>query len=170
MMQGSLQDQLLDIYGMWHTPWWQTTTFYCVVGMFGVLCVGLILVRACMYWRAKKKIVTPWDTALMRLEQARRECMTAQQSKMFYEYVIMVLKQYLHARFGFDIMGKTDQEVLDYLANNGASTELVESLRNIMLGSALVRFANQQAVQQHMEHDFALAVTVVKNTVPVQKK
>lgn len=169
-MQPSLQDQLLDIYGMWHVPWWQTTAFYsflACVAFAGVIgSIWLLIGR----FKRNKKSITPWDLALKQLEKIHQQGMSPEHSKFFYESIITILREYVHNRFGLETYGKTDQELLEYLATQNLSDSLVEAISSIVQGSILVRFAQEQVVQQQMEQDFIKAVSLVKHSIPHIKK
>ena len=165
-MQNNLSDQLYDIYGMSYTPWWQTTTFY-VMGASSIclLVFGLIYYLLRARW-AQKKVLTPFQQAMLNLEELRRTTMQPGQAKLFYDTLMKILKDYLHARFGYDTQGKTDHELIDYLKTMPIADQVAQELQSIVNGGLYVRFANQQAIITQMEHDYATAVAIVKKTQP----
>ena len=165
-----MQD-LYDIYGTWHIPFWQTTTFYVVVSLL----VGLVVLWIAWYfinnYRAKKQQRTPWERALHSLEQLRsQKVVSVQHGKQFYLALTTIIKQYLHDRFNFDVLGKTDRELLMYLEHIHVAPDLVEDIRAIAQGGLLVKFANVQAVQEQVDKDFERAVLLIKKTIPKKSK
>ncbi len=165
-------DQLYDIYGMVHVPFWQTTAFYVVVGILAGLVVGVIGWRLIRYWRLRARpALPPWEQALIALNKlCDKEVMTSDRSKEFYDRLTMILKQYLHDRYAYDVMGKTDQELLVYLESVSFDAALTEIIRNLLQGSVMIKFANAQGAREQMERDIASSIIVIKKTVPLVHK
>jgi hypothetical protein len=164
-----MQQELYGIYPMWHVPFWQTTTFYVLMA----LSIGGALLIALIVWikhvRARKQQLMIWDKSLQELHDLRNQYGIAQ-AKEFYAVLSLILKKYLHGRFGYDVYSKTDQELLQYLATTSFPRELIEQLHSIIEGSVLVKFANAQAIQEQMQHDFNTSISIITKTIPPRTK
>jgi hypothetical protein len=163
---------LYDNYGLWHVPFWQTDTFYMIVKMSGCL-VGLVaiilLYKAYKNYQKRKK-APAWVIALQELNQLEKEHkVNVGHGKEFYGTVTTLLKRYLHQRFGYDLIGKTDDEVLHYLAKSHSDLLLVEDVKTIFMGSVVIKFANADAAQDQIDHDYRLAALIVNQTIPKEK-
>ena len=163
---------LYENYGIWHTPFWQTTTFYiiCYV-LIAILIIALFLFFLKKY-RARKaqKSIPSWDVALQELEQLKKSNMvTVAQGKQFYLAITAIIKRYFEKRFGYDVLGKTDKEVITYLKNKKVASELLQNLEAILGGSVVIKFANAQAAQDKINEDFDRSIMIIKCTISEEK-
>jgi fucose 4-O-acetylase-like acetyltransferase len=165
------ENELYGMYEMWHEPFWQTTYFLIAVGITAFSCV---LVAGWFYYkkrRSKQMVQSCWQVALIRLQDLQKtDRITPDHCKEFYFVLTHILKNYLHERYNFDLVGKTDEEVITYLATTDFPPELLTMLESIFNGCVIVKFANMQAIQATIERDFAAADTLVKRTIPVTEK
>ena len=160
-------------YGMWHVPFWQTKTFCIVVKVtacFIALVIVIVLYRAYKNYQKRKK-VPAWTVALQELHQLKKDHKTtAEQGEQFYVAISLLLKKYLHARFGYDVLGKTDDEVVVCLEQHQCDPKVTEKVRKILQGGVIIKFANAKAVQEQISDDYALAIAIIKQTTPKEKK
>jgi len=164
------ENELYGMYEMWHVPFWQTTYFLIAVSLLATSCLLLVGWFYYKKRRSAKKIQSCWEIALERLHKLQQaDRITPDHCKEFYFTLTLILKNYLHERYHFDLVGKTDEEVIAYLATTNFSPELTAMLESIFNGCVIVKFANMQAIQTTIERDFATAVTLVKRTIPVEK-
>ena len=163
---------LYENYGLWHVPFWQTQKFKTVgqICLFLlVLCVVVVLIKRYLAYRARKKLPL-WDQALLELTQLKKEHkVDVAHGKEFYAIVSAVLKKYFHDRFEYDIVGKTDEEVVDYLKNHHKDEAILEEIKAILQGGVIIKFANAQAAQGQIEHDYLRAVAIIQRTIPEKK-
>lgn len=156
---------LYDIYGMWYIPFWQTKLFWVIISiillLFFVVFMGIVIKK----WRAKKQKVTPWDEALCSLN-AIKDIVNSSQGKQFYFSLTIILKRYLSNRYGFDVYGKTDEELLCYLASNHFPAELLLLVESVFSGGVYIKFANAQALREQLERDYSNSFQIVKQTIP----
>ncbi|MGB8366920.1 MAG: hypothetical protein WCD44_01035 [Candidatus Babeliales bacterium] len=156
---------LYNNYDIWHKPFWQTTTFYWAMIavatlIFIVICYFLIK----KYFSYKKKKILPtWQRLLQELEsQWTIGLIKPEQSKKFYHLVTAILKNYLQDQFNFSLHSKTDDEVIAYLAQKEEITQKVlENIQTVFKGSILIKFANEQAIQEQIEHDYKRTITLI---------
>jgi hypothetical protein len=163
---------LYENYGLWHVPFWQTQKFK-VAGQIClslvVLCIVALLTKKYLAYRKRKKLPL-WDQALLELTQLKKEHkVDVVHGKEFYATVSAVLKKYFHERFGDDIIGKTDDEVVIYLKNHHKNEIMVEEMKAVLQGGIIIKFANAQAAQEQIEHDYLRAVAIIQRTIPEKK-
>ena len=165
-------NDLYPMYGMWHQPFWQTTFFYVVVaGVLSLIFGAMAWFMIKRYRGSKQEKPLPWQTALAGLQELQRDLFQKSiLGKTFYFRLTWVFKQYLHERYGFDVYGKTDQELFTYLEDAGLGTDLVHDLRVIFEGSLDIKFAHQEAVFDRMNRDLVMSLDFVKKTVPAEHK
>jgi hypothetical protein len=163
---------LYENYGLWHVPFWQTETFYFVLKVCAVVialsvCVGLY--KAYVAYKKRKKLPA-WDAALRDLSNLKNaHKLDAAQGKEFYLATSSIVKTYLCNRFGYDLLSKTDDEVVGYLQEKKADAELTEDVRALLQGSIVIKFAKAQAAQEKINHDYNRAISIVKKTIPQKK-
>lgn len=164
---------LYENYGLWHVPFWQTQKFQLMLelcGLFVALIVVAILIKKYLAYRKRKKL-SSWDQALLALRTLKSDNkVSAEHGKEFYLAVSALLKKYLHERFGYDLLGKTDAEVVRYLQEyHDTDAALVEEINLLLQGGVIIKFANAQAVQGQIEHDYVRAVGIIQRTIPENK-
>jgi len=163
---------LYENYGPWHVPFWQTDTFYLILKIV-IICLLLFLVfflyRMYMQKKRRKKL-SAWDEALQKLKHARELQISEQHSgKDFYVSLTSIMKKYLHDRFGYDVVGKTDDEVITYLQTQQCDASIIHELSHIMQGSVVIKFANQKAAIDQMHQDYDRCVKIIQQTIPCKK-
>ena len=164
---------LYENYGLWHVPFWQTDKFKLAVQICAcvvLLLVVALLVKKYLAYRKRKKLPI-WDQALLELIQLKKEHkVNAVHGKEFYVTVSVLLKSYLHERFGYDLIGKTDAEVVECLEQKqDFDSHTLEEVKALLHGSVIIKFANAQAIQEQIEHDYLRAVEIIHRTIPDKK-
>lgn len=164
-----VQQHLYQIYGMWHVPWWQTDWW-----LYGCILVALLGLIALVVWYitkkivGKKRILSPWERALQELQEVQKQgFVSVVYSKEFYTALTHILKTYLHARYGFDIATKTDDEAIALLEKSSFPQELLQPIRTIFHGSSAIKFAHACAIKTQIEQDFAVSRDIIYKTIPV---
>jgi hypothetical protein len=163
---------LYENYGLWHIPYWQTQKFQlmmeigCVVA--GLLVV-VLLIKKYVQYRKRKKLPL-WDQALLDLRCLQKEHkVNVVHGKEFYLTVAALLKKYFHDRFGYDVLSKTDEEVVAYLQEHYLDAYGVQEIKALLQGSEIIKFANAQVAQEQIEHDYLRAVAIITKTILVKK-
>jgi hypothetical protein len=163
---------LYENYGLWHVPIWQTAKFQLAVKIIGGLVLLLIiifLVRKYLQYRKRKKLPL-WDQALLELNQLKREHkVDVLYGKEFYLMISALLKKYFHDRFGYDLMGKTDEEMIQYLQEHYSDAQSIEDIKALLQGSVIIKFANAQAAQEQLDHDYVRSIAIITRTIPEKK-
>ncbi len=168
------QTELYGNYDIWHKPFWQTTTFYRVIGatiFVGIILLCYLLIKKYRAYKKKKK-VPAWQRALQELELLEKNNKTAPvHGKEFYHIVTAILKSYFQERFNSNLCSKTDTEVIAYLEKRvDIDPELLQTIRTIFKGSVVIKFANERAIQEQIEHDFNQSVMIIKKTMQQEKE
>ena len=160
---------LYENYGLWHVPFWQTQKFKMAMQIclfFVVLLVIAMLIKKYLTYRRRKKLPL-WDQALFEVTQLKKDHkVSVIHGKEFYAAISTILKGYFHDRFGYDVMGKTDDEVVEYLKNHHKDELIVEEIKTVLQGGIIIKFANAQAAQEQIEHDYMRTVAIIKRTIP----
>ncbi len=163
---------LYENYGLWHVPFWQTDKFKLAVQICAcvlLLIVIALLVRKYLAYRRRKKLPI-WDQALLKLTQLKKDHQVdVAHGKEFYLTVSALLKHYFHERFSYDLLGKTDAEVIECLHEHHFDEHILAELKALLQGSEIIKFANAQAAQEQIEHDYLRAVTIIQRTIPEKK-
>jgi len=164
---------LYENYGLWHVPFWQTAKFQLAVKIAAAVLLCLVialLVRKYLQYRKRKKLPL-WDQALLNLNQLKKNNkVDVLHGKEFYVAASGILKNYFHDRFGYDVVGKTDAEVVDYLEKNHADEQTIQDMKMVLQGSEIIKFANAQAAQEQIEQDYVRAVAIITKTIPEKNK
>jgi hypothetical protein len=164
---------LYENYGLWHVPFWQTAKFQLAVKIAAGVLLCLVIafcVRKYLQYRKRKKLPL-WDQALLHLNQLKKNHkVDIAHGKEFYVAASGILKNYFHHRFGYDLLGKTDAESVDYLQKHHADAQGIEDVKMVLQGSEIIKFANAQAAQEQIEHDYVRAVAIITRTIPEKNK
>lgn len=160
---------LYPIYDIWHVPFWQTKIFYIVIGITVAIFVGITAWRVIRRVRRKKLVpLSSWDRALRTFEQLQqRPCITREDGKEMYSILIRELKHYCADRYHYVCATKTDHEFL-HAMHTQVSLEAIEALEDIVQGGILVKFANEQMIQDQLTKHIAYAIRVIHMTMPQQ--
>jgi hypothetical protein len=161
-----LEQQLYDIYGMNYIPWWHSTTFYFIVGVFLCTLIGIILYMLLCYYRAHYYRRTPWNAALRALDELNKNYLRPDQSRMFYYMLTDIMKSYLQERYGYVLTDKTDEECITYLATTDFPHELQEVVKIVLRAGTMSKFADAQVAEHQMHEHVALARNLIKRTIP----
>lgn len=167
MVSSQIENELYDICSYWHVPWWHSKLFWGLL-LIGILGVFLYLV----YWLLQKKraraLIKPsWQKALEALDRLRASTDYMQgQGRQVYFTLTAIVKNYMQERFEVEVVGKTDDELMDFVVKMNISPALVEALRTIFEGSLMVRFAQESAVKAQIDRDVACVYRLIEQTIP----
>ncbi len=162
------QATLHDIYPIWHIPFWQTKWFFWgIVSLCILVCCLAVVGIYAWYQKRNKRVMTPWDTALQTINRLQNNNYTSQQeSKQCYFTLTTALKQYLADRFAYPIAHQTDEEAARYLEKQSLDPQLKKNIQEILRGCLLIKFANQQAMNEQIQAHLALAKEIIVKTIP----
>ncbi len=160
-------------YGIWHKPFWQTTTFYWLIsGFVGLIFIILcyVLIKKYRVYR-KKKLLPVWKRSLQELELLwKTSPMKPELGKKFYFLLTYTIKAYLEEQLHVQFCSKTDAEVISYLEKReDINNELLHTVRDVFKGSELVKFANELIIQDQINHDYKQTVAFLEKIEQKQK-
>lgn len=161
--------ELHPSYGLWHKPFWQTDWFYYLLLISGGILLMLILWYATALYRARKRKNQPWRLALERLQELRPllVCQSnAMVSKEFYIRLNIIIKNYLYARYGFNVESKTDEELIRFLESTSLNREIVQHMCNIYEDGIEAKFAQGSVLHTILERDLNYSIDIIKKTIP----
>lgn len=151
-----------EIYDYYTLPFWQTTWFFILLS---ILVVALII-GAYLFFRSKKKIPA-WTIALQKLEGLRSNKLQSQSDfRLFYFNLTSIIKNYLHERFSFTILDKTDDELLSWLEAQNFDPLILEILKKIAANAVLIKFAKHETLFANAQEDLNRAQSIVTKTIP----
>ncbi len=164
-------EQLHDIYSVWHVPYWQTSWFFWGCTVAGTLTFILLFWAFYRYFLKKKEMPIPyWQQALNQITSLqKKQYRTKGDAKNCYFVLTSVMKQYLHKRYDFPITAQTDNEAARYIEKQSLSNQLKNDLNGILKGCLLIKFANEQALEDQIRKHLDAAHLVVKTTLPERK-
>jgi len=159
------QDGLYGIYGLVGKPFWQTKIFYIILAVIFVLIFAGIIYKLVKKYKNKKSKEQPDSRALRELEELKKLLLQEKIShKNFYLNLTNIIKNYLFGRFGYDLFGLTDQELVKFLKDKNFDTDLLESIKNMFLSMEVIKFANASTVKELMEKDLIRCADLVNKT------
>ena len=162
-------DKLYPIYGVTHEPFWQTPFFYMLVTLLAVLLIlgVLFFILRFLY---KSKPQKSWVVACARLNELKSADVTKDKGKLWYVTLIKTLKEYLRDRYGWDVVGLTDDEAIIFAQKKNFDPEQLEKLKAIFYGAILVKFANKGAIKEQAIRHLADAQEIVAATKPKDRQ
>ena len=163
--------ELYPNYGLSYTPFWKTYGFIGAVVFILCLLIAYIVVTYLKKRRSLQKVSLPCDIALEQLSQLEQHIQARQiTSQQFYTRLTQLLKLYLHARFGFYLYDKTDDEIASFLLINGQGIA-IQPLASIFQQAQSFKFSPDHVNDQEMLTAIELARTFVSQhrQVPTQQ-
>lgn len=166
------QNGLYDIYPTWHVPFWQTNWFFwTIISAISITCLLLAYFLYCWYRAKQAKPLTPWEKALLAIAELQKHTYTNKEDgKQCYFVLTSALKKYLAERFAFPVDSKTDEEATKYLEDQSLPQDIKRGLQDILQGCLLIKFANEQAMEEQIAMHLAMANEMVKQTIPKEIK
>ena len=89
--------------------------------------------------------------------------------KEFYLATTSILKTYLNHRYGYQVLSKTDDEMIRYLQDINYDGSLIDQIEEVLQGSIIIKFANAQAAQEQINADYERVISIIKHTIPKEK-
>ncbi|EKD23296.1 MAG: hypothetical protein ACD_82C00151G0002 [uncultured bacterium] len=158
-------DGLYGIYGLVGKPFWQTNFFYITLAIFFLIVFMFIIYILVKKYKNSRPIEQPDKRALRELDGLREMLLQNKiNSKDFYLNLTVIVKNYLFGRFGYDLFGLTDHELVRFLQNKNFDLSLLESIKEMFLSMEVIKFANAQVAKGLMEKDLVICVDLVRKT------
>jgi len=160
--------ELLDIYDVWYNPWWHQTWFMvlCIVsGLLAIAVLGFVI-----YKKFFSRVIAMSGLEQIALEMKKLKNLETMDQSYFYASLTTLLKKACQEAYHVSVVHKTDDEFINFIGQEKMfDEELVASLKTIFDGVAVIKFAHQKTVQDHMERSLKVAVEVVNKLVKARK-
>ena len=156
------QQDLYDIYGTWHVPFWQTQFFmWSMAILAGIIFLLLLLFLFKKYY--KKRSLSASQKALHALVMlAKKEITSRADAQAAYFSLTDILKCFFQACYGLPFESMTDQEMVASLRAIGADQTIIEAMDDLVNSSLSVKYAQEDALQKDLRRHIQRATTVVQ--------
>lgn len=115
----------------------------------------------------KKKPVPPYELAIRRLDNLRKQGLAASgHEKEFYTELTDILRQYLHGRFGINAMEMTSSQIVRTLRSNPDTRMPAEQMDAVLRVADFVKFAKERPLADDNERAMMRATDFVNTTKP----
>lgn len=156
-----------DIYGYYHVPFYKTYAFAVCMWILGFLCLALFayfIIRLILKKRLERELAADF-WALKQLKKLSVDRLTTKQEfKRFYFRLTEIIKVYLHKRYSWPTLDKTDDELLKFLENKEFDEALLERLKVFSGGALFVKFAGEDVLKIQAEKDLNLVYVLIQDT------
>lgn len=160
------QSKFYDIYDYIFIPFWKTRSFTIVV-IIAIL-IALAVATYAVHLKIKKNIkiiLTPAQLAINELNKLSPEkYKTKEEFKNFYFAISEIMKKYLNEQFGWIVKEKTDDELLRYLFEQEFDKNLLKTLENVLYGSLLIKYANEESLKNQAEKAISDTILIIKTS------
>ena len=138
------------------------------------LAVGVLLAYLIRRWRMRPKPVAPpppprppWDVALERLDEVRHAgLLEVTRFQEYFDRVNDAVREYLGARYGFDGLESTTDEILSALKRASIEQLALPPVLGFCEECDLVKFANMTPSLESCERALDAAERIVRSTMP----
>ena len=140
--------------------------------MASLLCLFCLITGLIYSWLVKKRKrkelleqLSPAEQALVELGKLTpKDYETKEEFKAFYFSITIIIKNYFQKQFVWQVLEKTDNELIEYLKNRSFEQKLTSELKQVLQGSLLIKFANAQTLREQAERDLATVIEIVRKT------
>lgn len=158
---------LYDIRGTWHVPFWQTVPFKFVLAIVVVAIIIGTLFLVIKKRRARQQSLPYWVVAERSIQDLKKGgLVNGAHGKEFYLALTGILKKYLQDRYGIDLQGKTDDEVVCHLKTEHFDIREQEILQEIFSGMTTIKFANVHGAHEQIQCDWQRSLAFIQKTSP----
>jgi hypothetical protein len=138
-----------------------------------IIALAILLAWLIYKWRARPKIeppkpkVLPWVTAMRELDAIRRSGLLADgRVDEFFDRVDHATRMYLGARYGFDGLESTSEEIRRYLQRVYPPISQPERIHEFLSHSDFMKYAEVTPLHEDCEQAIARAEQIVSTTTP----
>lgn len=163
MMSKVDENGLYPIYGLIKKPFWQTTIFNVIICVFLLLFLFIMAGFIIKKLKGRKKKILCHEYAIMELNKLGEMLENNSiNGKFFYLRITEILKRYLNDRFGYDLLGLTDHEMIIFLEKNKFDEIFLENIRSMTKSEEIVKFACANVAKDLMERDLNFCKNLVQ--------
>ena len=153
-----------DIYEYIYVPIWKSIPFIATTITLVILSIGITIFFIIRAKRRKEKetTLTPKEIALAKLsELSPKDLKTKLEYKLFYFKLTEIFKNFLQQDRNWKTKEKTDDELIKYLKEKQVNPQTIKQLVEIFEDALLIKFANQQALQDQTSRDLKEMISIV---------
>lgn len=162
---------LYEIYDFWHVPFWQTSWFKIFMGMLLLVASLVLFIFIWRFISARRKRRPLWEVALVKLSALRGlDLDNPAVCREIYDEMTRLLKDYCVQRYGWDVAGFTDREIIIFLNKKNVDLRLQEAFKKIAYGCELVKFAHENVNRDRVLADCALSEEFIRATIPSEQR
>ncbi len=151
---------LNEVYGIWHTSFWQTLPGYAILSTLAliVFCLGYLIVRSVLRYRRG----TTKDEALRNLRVLAGQVSKGQvELRKVYQELTDIVKSYAQWRYAMP-QGMTDYELITWLKEVGCEDTLRKSIEHIIADAQAVKFGRFDAPKEQVLKDIAQTTSFIE--------
>jgi hypothetical protein len=135
-----------------------------MIGLFFCLIV-VLLVKMYVRYKQKKKLSLS-EQILADLYALKKENKVQSiYGKEFYLRLSEIIKKYFFYCHEYDVLAKTDAELIDYLYTQHINERTIEEIKDILHGSEIIKFANSEAAQDRIVSDYDRIVFIFEKNI-----
>jgi hypothetical protein len=162
---------LYEMYDFWHEPFWQTLWFKLSVGSLFIVIFLWLIVFVWRLVRARKKKSPVWEVAFARLNDFQaRDLENPEVRRLIYDEMTRLLKEYCAQRYGWDVGGLTDKEIIIFLSSKQVDFRLQHAFEQVVRGCELIKFAHESVNRDRVLADCALSEEFIRATIPAEQR
>ncbi len=167
-----LNEQLYDIYGSWHVPFWQTRLFiFSCSSIVGILVLASIFFLIKKY--TKKKRISAQQEALRALEILKKKpIQTRQDAQDAYFMLTTILKRFFQSHYALPFEAMSDTQMITTLQSTSFPAHSLGALQDLIQARLEVKYAQQTALQADLMRDIAWCsdtIITLAQAIPNQK-
>jgi len=141
--QNAISTELYEHYPVYYKPFWATKPFIISAIIIAIIILGYLVLRI-MRSMQTKKVLQSWDITLEQLKDLEKNVQAGKiTSQEFYMRLTSIIKIYLHARFGYVLYDKTDEELAEFLKKSEITEQARILVEKIFEQVPLLKFSKQ---------------------------
>ncbi len=162
------QIDFYESYGYYSQPLWQNIYFKIFIYIFLFIVFILSVYFLIKYLKLRKEVkLSAWDWAFLELDKLNiKKCKTKNDFKSFYFNLTKIIKVYFFKRYSWNILEKTDKELIVFLDKEKFYSNLLQDLKVVFDNAVFIKFAGEDTLKTQAEKDLILIVNFVKKTIP----
>ena len=161
-----------EIYDYYYQPLVQRSFFKIslAIFIFIIFLIATYLFVRFLRKRKKEMSLLPWQWASEQINKLSPEkCLSKKDFKKFYFDLTFIIKKYFNKRYGYNIVDKTDDEVVLFLKEKNFDSDLLEKFKSLIKEALWIKFANQDALKIQAQKDLKIVKEIIQKTIPQQE-
>lgn len=161
-----LEQQLIDIYGLDHIPWWQTQWFLYT----SLACASIIMLMSIVLFLYRRKVVKEQPVDLLTELNQCIYFIENGQGKVFYDHLTYLIKKAIEKGHEVSVDDKTEMQLVAYVEKNQLNIENKEQLYELCVHAQMMRFANIEIELEKMKLDLHAGKQIITHCLDIYNK